>query len=55
MSFPVRHTDNFGFDGRHCICNLLAHTTVGNFCTVNVTENVQSTCKPKFQKKATDL
>ena len=24
ISFPVRHTDNFQFDGRHCIGDLMA-------------------------------
>ena len=52
ISFPVRHTVNFRFDGRHCIGDLIAHTIIGNFCTVNLTEKVPSKCKPKFQKKA---
>ena len=28
---------------------------LGNFCTVNLTDKVLSTCKPKFQKKATNF
>ena len=28
MSFPVRHTANFRFDGRHCIGDLMAHVMV---------------------------
>ena len=58
ISFPVRHTDNFRFDWRHCIGDLMAHTNVpwfGNFCTVNVTDKVLFTWKPKFQKKATNF
>ena len=26
--FPVRHTANFRFDGRHCIGDLMVHTMV---------------------------
>ena len=40
ISFPVKHTDNFRFDGRHCIGDLMANAMVGNFCTVNLTDNV---------------
>ena len=28
LSFPVRHTDNFRFDGRHCIGDLMAHAMI---------------------------
>ena len=28
ISFPVRYTDNFRFDGRRCIGDLMAHTMV---------------------------
>ena len=28
ISFPVRHTVNFRFDGRHCIGDLMAHTII---------------------------
>ena len=31
ISFPVRHTDNFRFDGRHCIGDLMAFTMVWKF------------------------
>ena len=29
ISFPVRHTVNFRFDGRHCIGDLMANVMVG--------------------------
>ena len=29
ISFPVRHTDNFRFDGRHCFGDLMAHAMIG--------------------------
>ena len=28
ISFPVRHTANFRFDGRHCIGDLMANAMV---------------------------
>ena len=28
ISFPVKHTANFRFDGRHCICDLMANAMV---------------------------
>ena len=28
ISFPVRHTANFKFDGRHCIGDLMANAIV---------------------------
>ena len=28
ISFPVRNTDNFRFDRRHCIGDLIAHAMV---------------------------
>ena len=28
ISFPVRHTNNFLFDGRHCIGDLKAHAMI---------------------------
>ena len=31
ISFPVRHTANFRFDGRHCIGDLMANGMVRKF------------------------
>ena len=28
ISFPVRHTDNVRFDGRHCIGDLMARAMI---------------------------
>ena len=55
ISFPVRHKDNFRFDGRQCIGDLMAHAMIRIFCTVNLTDKVLATCKPKFQKKAPNI
>ena len=55
ISFPVRHTDNFRFDGRHCICDLMAHAMLRKLCSVDLTGKARSICKPKFQKKATNF
>ena len=58
ISFLVRHKDNFQ------ISNLMGAIAsaiywhlpwFGNFCTVNVTDKVLATCKPKFQNKATNF
>ena len=55
ISFPVKHTDHFRFDGRICIGDLMAHTMVWKFCAVNVIVKVLSTGEPNFQKKATNF
>ena len=55
ISFPVRHTDNFRFDGRHCNGDLMARAMIRKLCTIYLTDKVLSTCEPKFQKKETNF
>ena len=55
ISFPVRHTNNFRFDLRHCIGDLMTHAMIRNFLHSELTDKVLSTRKPKFQKKAANF
>ena len=50
ISFPVRHTVNFQFDGRHCIGDLMAHTIIRKLLYSEFDR--KGSIKPKFQKKA---
>ena len=50
ISFPVRHTNNFRFDGHHCIGDVMTRAMIRKLLYVNLTDNVLSICKPKFQK-----
>ena len=40
ISFPVTHTANFRFDGRHCIGDLMENAIVRKLFTVNLTDKV---------------
>ena len=50
-------SNNFRFDGRHCIGDLMAHTIIRKLCscTLNLTDKVLSKCKPKFQRKTSNF
>ena len=52
ISFPVRHTVNFRFDGRHCIGDLMAHIIIRKFLYSEFDRKGSIQSKPKFQKKA---
>ena len=55
ISFPARHTDNFRFEGHHCIGDLKSHAMIWKLLYSEFDRWILSAYKPKFQKKATNF